>query len=291
MKREKRRRREWERWRGERVDSEEWQARARGRPMPVLSVWCLKVRSTGSETGLLTRNICCFDFTFTSFSSSLSVVALRCSHSAPHPLSPRLPTSFSFHPPILHQLIWHIPALIVQAEPLALFKICIRMLFLYSSKRRHVESLLNCSANRWRFSRCLYEIKWNIPIKKKKKKAIPCVPSPSTVSLSPCLSFLFYFCLFLYCLFCFLFFLARLRHGQGHGAAESAVESRQVCVTNNYFPRRASTKHLPEFRANRSCECDTAGAGREFLFLVCSVNLFNSDSGRLVPSAPLPSGF
>lgn len=64
-----------------------------------------------------------------------------------------------FLPPILHRFIWHVPVLIVQPEPLALFKICIRMLFLYSSKRRHVESLLNCSANRWRFSRGLYEIK------------------------------------------------------------------------------------------------------------------------------------
>lgn len=37
------------------------------------------------------------------------------------------------------------------------------------------------------------------------------------------------------------FFLARLRLGQGHAAAaESEVESRQVCVTNNYFPRQAS---------------------------------------------------
>lgn len=54
-------------------------------------------------------------------------------------------------PPILHQYIWHIPMLIVQAEPLALFRICIRMLFLYNSKQRHVEPLLNCSANRRRF--------------------------------------------------------------------------------------------------------------------------------------------
>lgn len=222
MKREKRRRREWERWRGERVDSEEWQARARGRPMPVLSVWCLKVRSTGSETGLLTRNICCFDFTFTSFSSSLSVVALRCSHSAPHPLSPRLPTSFSFHPPILHQLIWHIPALIVQAEPLALFKICIRMLFLYSSKRRHVESLLNCSANRWRFSRCLYEIKWNIPIKKKKKRQFP-------VSLHPPLShflpvFPFFFISVFFCTVSFAFFFFWLASGMGKGTVLLKVQ-------------------------------------------------------------------
>lgn len=76
--------------------------------------------------------------------------------------------------------MWHIPVLIVQAEPLALFKICIRMLFLYSSKRRHVESLLNRSANRWRFSRCLYEIKWNIPM----NKTFPCLLSPFTASLS-----------------------------------------------------------------------------------------------------------
>lgn len=131
-----------------------------GDPLPVLSVWCLKVRSTGSETGLLTRKICCFDFTLSClfllpFCSRSSLLTF----STPSPPPPRLPTTFSFHPPILHRLIWHIPSLIVQAEPLALFKICIRMLFLYSSKRRHVESLLNCSANRWRFSRCLYEIK------------------------------------------------------------------------------------------------------------------------------------
>lgn len=222
MKREKRRRREWERWRGERVDSEEWQARARGRPMPVLSVWCLKVRSTGSETGLLTRNICCFDFTFTSFSSSLSVVALRCSHSAPHPLSPRLPTSFSFHPPILHQLIWHIPALIVQAEPLALFKICIRMLFLYSSKRRHVESLLNCSANRWRFSRCLYEIKWNIPIKKKKKRQFPVSLHPPLSHFLPVLPFFFISVFF--CTVSFAFFFFWLASGMGKGTVLLKVQ-------------------------------------------------------------------
>lgn len=39
-------------------------------------------------------------------------------------------------PPTLHQLIWHVPVLIVQPEPLAL---CMRMLFFCSSKRRHVE--------------------------------------------------------------------------------------------------------------------------------------------------------
>ena len=73
-----------------------------------------------------------------------------------------------------------------------------------------------------------------------KKKTFPCVPSPSTVSLSPCLAFLF-LSVFVSSAF-FFFFLARLRLGQGHGAAESAVESRQVCVTNNYFPRRASER-------------------------------------------------
>lgn len=54
-------------------------------------------------------------------------------------------------PPILHQYSWHIPVLIVQAEPLALCRICIRMLFLYNCKQRHVGPLLNCSANRRRF--------------------------------------------------------------------------------------------------------------------------------------------
>ena len=206
---------------------------------------CRSCLSGASRSGLPGQKQDCWQEKFVAlislshvFSSSLSVVALRCSHSAPHLPPPRLPTSFSFHPPILHRLIWHIPALIVQAEPLALFKICIRMLFLYSSKRRHVESLLNCSANRWRFSRCLYEIKWNIPIKKKDISLCPFTLHCLTFSLS-CLSFSF--CLRLFCFF-FFFFLARLRLGQGHGAAESAVESRQVCVTNNYFPRRASER-------------------------------------------------
>lgn len=45
-------RRESERWRGEWVDSEEWQERPEGDPHQ--SVWCFKVRSTRSETGLLT---------------------------------------------------------------------------------------------------------------------------------------------------------------------------------------------------------------------------------------------
>lgn len=88
------------------------------------------------------------------------------------------------------------------AESLALFKICIRMLFLYSSKRRHVEFLLNCSANRWRFSRCLYEIKWNIPI----KKTFSRVPSLSHSLLLPYSSL---------CLFCFPFFW--LASGLGKG--------------------------------------------------------------------------
>lgn len=120
---------------------------ARGRPTWVLSVWSVTVRSTRSGAGLLTLLFWSHSFIVT-IAPSLST----------------LPARFSSHPPILHPFIWHVPALIVQAEPLALFKIW--MLFLYSSKRRHVEALLNCSANRWRFSRCLYEIKWNIPIKK-----------------------------------------------------------------------------------------------------------------------------
>lgn len=56
-------------------------------------------------------------------------------------------------------------------------------------------------------------------------------------------------CLFLLSLFLFSFFLARLRLGQGHTADDSEVESRQVCVTNNYFPRQAS-----EHRASPSLE-------------------------------------
>lgn len=46
----------------------------------------------------------------------------------------------------------------------------------------------------------------------------------------------------------FFFFLAHCRLGQGQPASESEVESRQVFVTNNYFPRQASAEHLPEFR-------------------------------------------
>lgn len=235
-----------ETWRGRkegRRESERWTSwfrgvagEARGRPTPVLSVFCFKVRSCRSETGQLTGKFVATIWLFYVFLLPFcGCLSLSASHT---PLF-CLPTWFSFHPPVLHQFIWHIPVLIVQAQPLALFKICIRMLFLYSSKRRHVEPLLNCSANRWRFSRCLYEIKWNIPLK---KRHFPLSLHPSLShflsvlpfsSLSFCLHLLLFYFFFFFCLVC-------LRLGQRHATAESEVESRQVCVTNNCFPRQES---------------------------------------------------
>lgn len=77
------------------------------------------------------RKICCFDFTLSSPHSLHSVLLLLLS---PVPLcalhSPCLSTQLSF----LHQFVWHVPVLIVQAEPLARFKICIRMLFFISQQ-------------------------------------------------------------------------------------------------------------------------------------------------------------
>lgn len=109
------------------------------------------------RNGTVDRKICCFDLTL----SSLFVVAGRSLLLLTFPQPPPpvyLPNSLSTLPSSIVSSGTS-QFLIVQAEPLALFKICIRMLFLYGSKRRHVECLLNCSANRWRFSRCLYEIK------------------------------------------------------------------------------------------------------------------------------------
>lgn len=115
------------------------------------------------------------------------------------------------------------------------------MLFLYSSKRRHVESLLNCSANRWKFSRCLYEINWNIPI----KKTFPCIPSHSTVSLSLSLHL---------CLFYFLFFFW-LASGLGKGTllllkVKWKVDRFLLPITTSPG-KLASTKCVSEFRANQ----------------------------------------
>lgn len=116
------------------------------------------------------------------------------------------------------------------------------MLFLYSSKRRHVEFLLNCSANRWRFSCCLYEIKWNIPIK---KKTSPSVPSLFTVSLSVCRALL------ALSLHLIIFWLAS---GMGKGTLLLKVKwkvDRFVLPITTSPGNQASTKHLPEFSANQ----------------------------------------
>lgn len=164
MKREKRREQKArERWRGGEVNGliqRSGSARPEGDPLRS----CL---SAASRSGLQAQKQDCWQenllLSFNSFTSfSFLFVVASPSPSCTFP-SIYLPNSLSTLP----SSIGLIPVLIVQAEPLALFKIYIRMLFLYSSKRRHVEPLLNCSANRWRFSRCLYEIKWNIPIKKR----------------------------------------------------------------------------------------------------------------------------
>lgn len=152
----------------------------------------------------------------------------------------------NFHPPVLQRSVWHVPAFIVQAEPLALFKICIRMLFLYSSKRRHVEALLKRSANRWRFSRRLYEIKRNIPI----KKTLPCVPFTLR-----CLTFFLSHSSLLRLFFSFFSFFYGSPRAWARAAParrKATVEGRQVCVTDNCFPRRARQHQASQSEAQQT---------------------------------------
>lgn len=123
-------------------------AEAGGRPSPVLSVCLPEGRVCQLVNTPVLRRKCCLDSSLSRLLPPvLSAARVSTELSSPPP------------PPILHQYIWHIPVLIVQAELPALFRICIRMLFLYNSKQRHVEPLLNCSANRRRFQRCLYKIR------------------------------------------------------------------------------------------------------------------------------------
>lgn len=129
------------------------------------------------------------------------------------------------------------------------------MLFLYTSKRRHVEPLLNCSANRWRFSRCLYEIKWNIPIKKRhfpRLFTLHCL----TFSLSyPSLSFFFSFFLsvFVSVFSTFTSFFFWLASGLGKGTLLKVKwkVDRFVLPITTSPGKQESTKHLSEFRANQ----------------------------------------
>lgn len=71
-----------------------------GRPTPVLSVWCFRVRSTGSETGLLTGKCVALIWipcVCVSLSLSLSLFSSRQSGSAP-PAVVYLPNSLSTLP-------------------------------------------------------------------------------------------------------------------------------------------------------------------------------------------------
>lgn len=126
------------------------------------------------------------------------------------------------------------------------------MLFLYSSKRRHVESLLNCSANRWRFPRCLYEIKGNILLK---KDISPC---PFTFH---CLAFSLSVPSLSFCLHLFLFssaFFFSLSFGSLQAQAKSTLLLKVKWKVDRFVlpitaspGKKVNTKHLPEFKANQ----------------------------------------
>ena len=159
-----------------------------GDPLPVLSVWCLKVRSTGSETGLLTRKICCFDFTLSClfllpFCSRSSLLTF----STPSPPPVYLPHSLSTLPSSIGSS---------GTSQLSLCRL---------SRWPSLRSALECcfyiaaSGGMWSlfwtarqtdggFHAAFMRLSEIFPLK---KKTFPCVPSPSTVSLSPCLAFLF----------------------------------------------------------------------------------------------------
>lgn len=69
------------------------------------------------------------------------------------------------------------------------------------------------------------------------------------------------------------FFFAGLKLGQELARDESELESRQVCVTYNYFPRRAVQAACTE-PADGSVGADESS---DLSFHLCSVNLFTSD--------------
>lgn len=80
-----------------------------------------------------------------------------------------------------------------------------------------MEPLLNSSANRWRFSHCLYEIKESIPIKKDiSPRVLLAFISPSP-SLAVFISLIYSLCFF-------LVVILRLASGLGKGKPLLKVE-------------------------------------------------------------------
>lgn len=284
MKREKRReqksRRESQRWGGEWVDSEEWQERPEGDPHQPYPSSASRSGLRGQREDCWQERLLLWFVCLMSFSSLFVVV------------SPLLLLTF---PPVYLILFppSHPPS---GSSGTSQFSLC--RLSRWPSLRSALECCfyIAASGGMWSlfwtarqtdggFHAAFMRLSETFPW----KRHFP-------VSLRPQLSHFSLSCLFLFFLSLSLllspFFLACLRLGQGQPAAESEVESRQVCVTNNYFPRQASehraSPRVQSKAANRSCESDTAGKGSEFLFLLCSMNLFDSDSGRLVPRAPSP---